>query len=96
MIVKGKKRSASPGQKSPSKPKSIKVDKTKDTNSKPSKPHNLFKGKPSKALADAKPEKTDWNKFKKEKKELKMKRKQTKDSYEVTVEAKKIYEQLKK
>ncbi|XP_060663823.1 protein penguin [Drosophila nasuta] len=40
-------------------------------------------------------EKTDWNKFKKEKKELKLKRKQTRDTYEVTVEVKKIYEQLK-
>ncbi|KAH8386828.1 hypothetical protein KR093_002803, partial [Drosophila rubida] len=40
-------------------------------------------------------EKTDWNKFKQEKKDLKLKRKQTRDTYEVTVEVKKIYEQLK-
>lgn len=40
-------------------------------------------------------EKTDWRKFKQEKKELKLKRKQAKDSYEVSVEAKQIYEKLK-
>ncbi|XP_004536437.1 protein penguin [Ceratitis capitata] len=40
-------------------------------------------------------EKTDWRKFKQDKKELKLKRKQAKDSYEVSVEAKQIYEKLK-
>uniref|UniRef100_A0A034VQG9 Protein penguin n=1 Tax=Bactrocera dorsalis TaxID=27457 RepID=A0A034VQG9_BACDO len=40
-------------------------------------------------------EKTDWRKFKQEKKELKLKRKQAKDSYQVSVEAKQIYEKLK-
>ncbi|XP_054731365.1 protein penguin [Anastrepha obliqua] len=40
-------------------------------------------------------EKTDWRKFKQEKKELQLKRKQAKGSYEVLVEAKKIYEKLK-
>lgn len=41
------------------------------------------------------PEKVDWGKFKKEKKELRMKRKGAKDMFEVTAQAKKIYEQLK-
>ncbi|XP_037938189.1 protein penguin [Teleopsis dalmanni] len=40
-------------------------------------------------------EKTDWNKFKKDKKELKLKRKQAKDSYQISIEAKQIYEKLK-
>ncbi|KAM8721631.1 hypothetical protein ACLKA7_007503 [Drosophila subpalustris] len=44
----------------------------------------------------AKPtEKQDWNKFKQEKKELKLKRKRTRDTYDVIVEVKKIYEELK-
>lgn len=41
------------------------------------------------------PEKKDWNKLKKDKKELKLKRKQTKDLFELTVQGKKIYEKLK-
>lgn len=40
-------------------------------------------------------EKTDWNKLKKEKKELKLKRKKAKDTYEVAAEVKQIYEKLK-
>lgn len=42
-------------------------------------------------------EKVDWNKFKKEKKELKMQRKGkgNKDLFEVISQAKKIYESLK-
>ncbi|XP_011182012.2 protein penguin [Zeugodacus cucurbitae] len=49
----------------------------------------------AKGGAPADGEKTDWRKFKQEKKELKLKRKQAKDSYEVSVEAKQIYEKLK-
>lgn len=41
------------------------------------------------------PEKKDWNQLKKDKKELKLKRKQTKDLFELTVQGKKIYEKLK-
>lgn len=45
------------------------------------------------------PEKQDWNKMKQEKKELKLKRKErrvnNKDIYELTSQAKKIYEKLK-
>lgn len=41
------------------------------------------------------PVKTDWGKFKKEKKDLKLKRKQGKDLFELTVESKKLYEKLK-
>ncbi|XP_036319281.1 protein penguin isoform X2 [Rhagoletis pomonella] len=48
-----------------------------------------------KGAAPGESEKTDWRKFKQEKKELKLKRKQAKDSYEVSVEAKQIYEKLK-
>ncbi|XP_017487674.1 PREDICTED: protein penguin-like isoform X2 [Rhagoletis zephyria] len=48
-----------------------------------------------KGAAPGEGEKTDWRKFKQEKKELKLKRKQAKDSYEVSVEAKQIYEKLK-
>uniref|UniRef100_A0A1A9WZ92 PUM-HD domain-containing protein n=1 Tax=Glossina brevipalpis TaxID=37001 RepID=A0A1A9WZ92_9MUSC len=40
-------------------------------------------------------EKTDWRKFKQDKKELRLKRKKVKDSYEICAEAKKIYEKLK-
>lgn len=42
-------------------------------------------------------EKVDWNKFKKEKKELKLQRKGkgSKDLYELIIQAKKIYESLK-
>lgn len=42
-------------------------------------------------------EKVDWNKFKKEKKELKLQRKgkSNKDLFEITSQAKKIYESLK-
>ncbi|XP_067640488.1 protein penguin [Eurosta solidaginis] len=52
-------------------------------------------GATGKTLASADGEKTDWRKFKQEKKELKLKRKQAKDSYEISVEAKQIYEKLK-
>lgn len=43
------------------------------------------------------PEKTDWKKLKQEKKDLKIKRKQlkTKDLFELTIQAKQIYEKLK-
>lgn len=41
------------------------------------------------------PIKQDWGKFKKEKKDLKLKRKQGKDLFELTVESKKLYEKLK-
>lgn len=41
------------------------------------------------------PEKKDWNQLKKDKKELKIKRKQTKDLFELTVQGKKIYEKMK-
>lgn len=41
-------------------------------------------------------EKTDWNKMKKDKKELKLKRRaQDNDMFELTTQAKKIYEKLK-
>lgn len=41
-------------------------------------------------------EKTDWNKLKKDKKELKLKRRaQDNDMFELTTQAKKIYEKLK-
>lgn len=65
------------------------------------KPGNKFAGKPNpfdgnpKVDGEAKSEKTDWNKFKQEKKDLKMKRKQGKDTYEISIEAKQIYEKLK-
>lgn len=52
----------------------------------------------SAAVAGANPfEKQDWNKFKKEKKELKLKRKQgdNKDLFELTIEGKKVYEELR-
>lgn len=62
-----------------------------------------FEGKNNKFAAGGKPqagqnevsEKQDWNKFKQEKKELKLKRKSNRDTYEVTQEVKKIYEQVK-
>lgn len=40
-------------------------------------------------------EKPNWNEFKKNKKDLKLKRKGTNDLFELIVQAKKIYEQLK-
>lgn len=40
-------------------------------------------------------EKVDWNKFKQEKKELRLKRKSAKTGFDKISEAKKIYEQLK-
>ncbi|XP_034659526.1 protein penguin [Drosophila subobscura] len=54
--------------------------------------HNKFAGKP---VCSGEPEKQDWNKFKQEKKELKLKRKSTRDTYEITKEAKQIYEKLR-
>lgn len=54
--------------------------------------------KPAPPGQEAKPfEKQDWNKFKKEKKELKLKRKQgdNKDLFELTIEGKKVYEELR-
>lgn len=60
---------------------------------------NKFAGKPTADLnATANPfEKQDWNKFKKDKKDLKLKRKQgdNKDLFELTVDAKKVYEELR-
>lgn len=47
------------------------------------------------ANASVTPEKKDWNQLKKDKKELKLKRKQTKDLFELTVQGKKIYEKMK-
>ncbi|KAH8408996.1 hypothetical protein KR009_004982 [Drosophila setifemur] len=55
---------------------------------------NKFKGKPN-PLAPAEGEKQDWAKFKQEKKDLKLKRKSTRDTYEITKEAKQIYEKLR-
>ncbi|XP_013099769.1 protein penguin [Stomoxys calcitrans] len=66
-----------------------------------SRPGNKFAGKPKfpmkqeEGANNNKGEKTDWNKFKQEKKDLKMKRKQGKDTYEISIEAKQIYEKLK-
>lgn len=40
-------------------------------------------------------EKTDWNKLKDDKKKLKLKRKQNHSLFELSVQAKKIYEKLK-
>lgn len=55
-----------------------------------------FNGKgPNSGPPAAAGEKQDWNKFKKEKKDLKLKRKSTRDTYEITQEVKKIYEQVK-
>lgn len=60
---------------------------------------NKFIDKKNGSLVDVKKgeehEKTDWKKYKQEKKDLKLKRKQSKDSYEVSIEAKQIYEKLK-
>ncbi|ALC49480.1 pen, partial [Drosophila busckii] len=58
---------------------------------------NKFAGKPKPgaAVQANAGEKQDWHKFKAEKKELKLKRKRTRDTYEVTQEVKKIYEQVK-
>ncbi|KAL9882258.1 pumilio and CPL domain-containing protein penguin [Glossina fuscipes fuscipes] len=60
--------------------------------------HFINKLRPTKKLASnhapTREEKTDWRKFKQDKKELKLKRKKVKDSYEICVEAKKIYEKL--
>lgn len=55
-------------------------------------------GKFVKPDGEAKPaptEKVDWNKFKQEKKELRLKRKSTKTGFEKINEAKQIYEKLK-
>ncbi|XP_016994988.2 protein penguin [Drosophila takahashii] len=60
--------------------------------------NNKFRGKPVKQAqpqAPAEGEKQDWNKFKQEKKDLKLKRKSSKDTYEITKEAKQIYEKLR-
>lgn len=54
-----------------------------------------FNGKANSSAAPNAGEKQDWNKFKKEKKDLKLKRKSTRDTYEITQEVKKIYEQVK-
>nr|XP_016937255.1 protein penguin [Drosophila suzukii] len=57
---------------------------------------NKFRGKPqAQPQAPAEGEKQDWNKFKQEKKDLKLKRKSSKDTYEITKEAKQIYEKLR-
>lgn len=63
--------------------------------------NNKFAGKKPQVNGNGAPgsgapgEKQDWNKFKKEKKDLKLKRKSTRDTYEITQEVKKIYEQVK-
>lgn len=67
------------------------------------RPGNKFAGKPK--FGDKRedengdklgePEKTDWRKFKQDKKDLKLKRKQSKNTYEISIEAKQIYEKLK-
>ncbi|KAH8287069.1 hypothetical protein KR054_001747 [Drosophila jambulina] len=54
--------------------------------------NNKFAGK---SPAPAEGEKQDWAKFKQEKKDLKLKRKSTRDTYEITKEAKQIYEKLR-
>ncbi|XP_037818715.1 protein penguin [Lucilia sericata] len=62
------------------------------------RPGNKFAGKPKfgeKNATDGEPEKTDWRKFKQDKKDLKLKRKQSKNTYEISIEAKQIYEKLK-
>lgn len=66
------------------------------------RPGNKFAGKPkfgdkNSASNDknGEPEKTDWRKFKQDKKDLKLKRKQSKNTYEISIEAKQIYEKLK-
>ncbi|XP_034485256.1 protein penguin [Drosophila innubila] len=83
------KQKKSPDFKSPKKdmtPNKIAMRKNKFAVNKPKGSFN----------ADAKPtEKQDWNKFKQEKKELKLKRKRTRDTYDVIVEVKKIYEEAK-
>lgn len=59
---------------------------------------NKFKGPAPKVASgnDKAPEKQDWNKFKQDKKDLKLKRKKDcNDLFELTVEGKKIYEELK-
>lgn len=55
--------------------------------------NNKFSGKPQATPAEG--EKQDWAKFKQEKKDLKLKRKSTRDTYEITKEAKQIYEKLR-
>ncbi|XP_001354871.3 protein penguin [Drosophila pseudoobscura] len=79
-----------PNNKFKSAPKFAK--KSDNTKAKPGGAHNKFAGKP---VCSGEPEKQDWNKFKKEKKELKLKRKSTRDTYEITKEAKQIYEKLR-
>ena len=62
------------------------------------RPGNKFAGKPKfneKKPAEGQNEKTDWRKFKQDKKDLKLKRKQSKNTYELSIEAKQIYEKLK-
>jgi len=57
---------------------------------------NKFRGKPqTQPQAPAEGEKQDWNKFKKEKKDLKLKRKSAKDTYEISKEANQIHEKLR-
>ncbi|XP_017143234.1 protein penguin [Drosophila miranda] len=79
-----------PNNKFKSAPKFAK--KSDNTKAKPGAGHNKFAGKP---VCSGQPEKQDWNKFKQEKKELKLKRKSTRDTYEITKEAKQIYEKLR-
>lgn len=65
------------------------------------RPGNKFAAKPSFGANKSnnetlgEPDKTDWRKFKQDKKDLKLKRKQSKNTYEISIEAKKIYEKLK-
>ncbi|XP_022209174.2 protein penguin [Drosophila obscura] len=73
-------------------PKFVRKSDNENTKPKPGGGHNKFAGKP---VCSGEPEKQDWNKFKKDKKELKLKRKSTRDTYEITKEAKQIYEKLR-
>ncbi|XP_030380731.1 protein penguin [Scaptodrosophila lebanonensis] len=64
--------------------------------------NNKFHGKPyqgkkeqQQQQAGGEGEKKDWAKFKQEKKDLKLKRKSSRDTYEITKEAKQIYEKLR-
>lgn len=69
--------------------------KQKTNTYKGKKPNPKFEKKSGDLANNAVPEKQDWNKFKKDKKDLKLKRKQGKDLFELTVEGKKLYEKLK-
>ncbi|XP_068159994.1 protein penguin [Drosophila tropicalis] len=61
------------------------------------RPANKFKGKPGQAGPPTPQpgEKQDWAKFKQEKKDLKLKRKSSRDTYEVSKQIMQIYEKLR-